>query len=74
MGTFPVSRGVQSFKQGDPLVTVTKAVKTALKAVEKVGRVEIRIIVFAGEPEAAAKPTNDLDQELAEFEAQHGQD
>jgi hypothetical protein len=68
-----VSRA-QIFNQVDPLVTVSKAVKAALKAVEKVGRVEIRIIVFAGEPEGAAAPTDDLDQELAELEARHGQD
>jgi hypothetical protein len=65
---------VQTFKPGDPLVTVTKAVKAAMKAVEKVGRVEIRIILFAGEQADAASPPNDLDLELAEFEARNGQD
>lgn len=67
-----MSRAVHSFTQG----AVTKAVKAVVKAGVKVGRVEIaldRIIVFAGEPEAAA-PTDDLDRELAEFEARHGQD
>ena len=61
----------QTFSDVD--VTVTKAMKAAMKSVEKVARVEIRIIVFAGEPEAAAAPTDDLDRELAEFEASHGQ-
>jgi hypothetical protein len=68
-----MSRGVQPFKQGD----VTKAVKGVVEAGVKVARVEIapgRIIVFAGEPEAAAPPTDDLDRELAELEARHGQD
>jgi hypothetical protein len=65
---------VQTFKPGDPLVTVNKAMKAALKAVAPVGRVEIRIIVFAGEQADAASPPNDLDLELAEFEARHGQD
>jgi hypothetical protein len=62
---------------------VTKAVKGALKAGAKFAQVEIRIVLFAGGPaappgsEVAAprtEPTDDLDQELAEFEAKHGQD
>jgi hypothetical protein len=46
-----MSRGPQSFKQGD----VTKAVKAVVKAGLPVGRVEIahgKIVVFAGQPEA----------------------
>ncbi|MCK1496078.1 hypothetical protein [Bradyrhizobium sp. 188] len=68
-----MSRNEHSFTQG----AVTKAVKAVVKAGMKVGRVEIapdRIIVFAGEPEAATPLTNELDRELAEFEARHGQD
>jgi hypothetical protein len=67
-----MSRGAHSFKQGD----VTKAVKGMVEAGVNVARVEIalgRIIVFAGEPEAAAPLTDDLDRELAALEARHGQ-
>jgi hypothetical protein len=45
-----MSRGAQSFKQGD----VTKAIKGVVNAGFKIGRVEIgggKIIVFAGGPE-----------------------
>lgn len=73
-----MSRGPQTFKQGD----VTKAIKAAVKAGLPVGRVEIspegRIILVAGKAEqeqnskAAAPPVNDdLDRELADFEARH---
>ena len=43
-----MSRGAQSFKQGD----ITKAIKGAVKAGFKVGRFEIedgKIVVFAGD-------------------------
>jgi hypothetical protein len=70
-----MSRGVQSFTQGD----VTKAVKGVVKAGVKAGRVEFvpgKITVFFGEPEPVGEPVataapdaDDLDRELAAFEA-----
>jgi hypothetical protein len=68
-----MSRGPWIIKPTD----VTKAVKAVVAAGVKVARVQFeqgRFIVFAGEPESAAPPTDDLDRELAEFEARHGQD
>ena len=66
-----MARGRLSFKERDA--------RRALRALEKEGmqgRVEIdrdtgRIIIIPGTP--AAAPCNDLDQELAAFEARHGQ-
>jgi hypothetical protein len=64
------------FTQSD----ITRAIKGAVMAGVQVGRVEIaadKIIVIAGAPETAAppiEPTEDLDRELAEFEAKHGRD
>jgi hypothetical protein len=66
-----MSRGAHPFKQGD----VTKAIKAAVKAGVKDWRVEIiggKVVVSAGETPSA--PADDLDRELAEFEARHGQD
>jgi hypothetical protein len=61
--------------------TAIKQVVTGVsQAGVRIGRVEItpdKITVFAGAPETAApptEPTDDLDQELVEFEARHGQD
>jgi hypothetical protein len=54
-----MSRGAQSFRQGD----VIKAVKAVEKAGLKVSRVEIRIILFTGRPqgdEAALENSDDL--------------
>jgi hypothetical protein len=71
-----MSRGPQSFKQTD----LTKAIKAAVKAGVQGWRVEIvngKIIVAGGEPDGVSRdvpPDNDLDRELAEFEARHGQD
>ncbi|RXG84284.1 hypothetical protein [Bradyrhizobium vignae] len=69
-----MSRGRQLFRQAD----VTKAIKAAVAAGLPVARVEIeggRIIVIAGRPEQDAGTAEpDLDQELADFEASHGQD
>jgi hypothetical protein len=48
-----MSRGAQSFRQGD----ITRAIRALVKAGVKVGRVEItegRIVVIAGQPEVAA--------------------
>ena len=68
-----MSRGAQTFKQGD----VTKALKGAVNAGLSVKRVEIdkktgNIILFTG-AETPTVPADDLDRELAEFEARHGQ-
>jgi hypothetical protein len=68
-----MSRGAQSFRQGD----VTKAIKAVVKAGVKDWRLEIgdgKIIVVASQPNAAGTVyETDLDRELAEFEARHGQ-
>jgi hypothetical protein len=68
-----MSRGAQTFKQGD----VTKALKAAVKAGLKVQRAEVRtdgsIILDFTAPPIATLGTVDLDIELAEFEARHGQ-
>jgi hypothetical protein len=78
-----MSRARQHFRQGD----LVKAVKAAVQAGLTVGRVEIsadgRIVIVAGKPgqdaatgevNTASSLADDLDQELAEFEASHGQD
>lgn len=66
-----MSRGPCTFKQQD----VTRALRGALAAGVEIQRVEIdklgRIIVVTGSSPAAA--VDDLDRELAEFEARHGQ-
>jgi hypothetical protein len=66
-----MSRGAQNLRQGD----VTKAVKGAIKGGLIVKRLEIdkagKIILITSETETA--PTDDLDCELAEFEARNGQ-
>ena len=67
-----MSRGSQTFKQGD----VVKALKAAAIAGLSVRRTVIdtdgKITIEYGEPEKSA-PANDLDRELAEFEARNGQ-
>ncbi len=66
-----MSRRAQNLRQGD----VTKAVKGAIKGGLIVKRVEIdkagNIILSAGETQSL--PADDLDRELAEFEARNGQ-
>jgi hypothetical protein len=61
------TRGACKFKQCD----LTRAVKAVAKAGEAVARVEIapdgRIVIATGT--VATGPSNDLDRELAEFEA-----
>lgn len=66
-----MARGACTFKQQD----VTRALRATLAAGIAVQRVEIDkngriIVVTAGEQPA---PADDLDQELAEFEARNGQ-
>ena len=69
-----MSRGAQTFKQGD----FTRALKGAVKAGLDVKRAEIDkktgniILLFAG-AEIEIAPGDDLDRELAEFEARNGQ-
>jgi hypothetical protein len=68
-----MSRGRCTFRQQD----ATRAVRAAVAAGLEVQRIEIerdgRIIVVTGKQEPAG-PQTDLDRELAEFEARHGQD
>jgi hypothetical protein len=69
-----MSRGAQTFKQTD----VTKALKAAEKAGLKVQRAEMRtdgsiVLDFNGPPIATSGTVDDLDRELSEFEARHGQ-
>ncbi len=65
-------RGACTFKQRD----ATRAAKAAIAAGLVVERVEYKrdgtiVVVTAGQPRA---PAEDLDRELAEFEARNGQD
>jgi hypothetical protein len=64
-------RGPCMFKQGD----LTKAVKAVFAAGVDVARIEVerngKIVIVTGKPAAEAK--SELDAELAEFEARHGQ-
>jgi hypothetical protein len=69
-----MARRRSSFKQRD----VTAAVKAVVAAGCQVARVEIepstdKIVVVTGKPQESTVPQDDLDQELAEFEARHGQ-
>lgn len=69
----PVSRPPSTFRQRD----VTKAVKAVAAAGVGIARVEIDkagkiIIIAATAPEAAQQ--SDLDLELQDWEARHGQD
>ena len=69
-----MSRAAQTFKQGN----LTKAIKAVEKAGLKVQRAEVRqdgsiILDFNGTPIAMSGTVDDLDSELAEFEARHGQ-
>lgn len=66
------SRGDQTFKERD----VTRAIRAAVKAGVKDWRLEIyngksKMILTAAE--ASISLSDDLDRELADFEARHGQ-
>jgi hypothetical protein len=62
-----------SFTQSD----VIRALKAAIKAGISVDRLEIskdgKIVVVASSAMSAAIPQDDLDRELSEFEARHGE-
>jgi hypothetical protein len=63
----------QAFSQAD----VTRVVRGALAAGAKVARMEVerdKIVLVFGEGDGPAAPANELDRELAEFEARHDQD
>jgi hypothetical protein len=67
-----MARAPSTFRQQD----VTRAVKGVAAAGVPIGRVEIdrsgKIVIITVEVPAAAR--DDLDRELADFEARHGQD
>jgi ssDNA-binding replication factor A large subunit len=67
-----MARAPSTFGQTD----VTKAVKAVRSAGVNIVRVELtkdgRIVIVTGEADPAAQ--DDLDRELAEFEARHGED
>jgi hypothetical protein len=64
-----VARAPSTFRQHD----VTRAVKAVVAAGVAIARVEIdkagKIVIVTGQP----GPQDDLDRELAEFGARHGQ-
>jgi hypothetical protein len=68
-----MARTPSTFRQQD----VTRAIRAARAAGVDIARVEIardgRIVMVTAEVQCAAQD-DDLDRELAEFEARHGQD
>jgi hypothetical protein len=69
-----MSRSAQTFTQSN----LTKAIKAAVKAGVKVQRAEVRadgsiVLDFNGPPIAMSGTVDDLDRELSEFEARHGE-
>jgi hypothetical protein len=67
-----MARAPSTFRQAD----VTKAVKAVRSAGVDIVRVELtkdgRIVIVTGEANPAVQ--DDLDRELADFEARHGED
>jgi hypothetical protein len=69
-----MSRGPRTFRQRD----VTKAVKAVAAAGVDIARIEIdpvgKIVIVARKPNGSSEtPVDDLDRELGEWEARHGQ-
>jgi hypothetical protein len=70
-----MTRAPSIFRQQD----LTKAIRGATKAGVDIARIEIaqdgRIVIVAGksQDQTIATPQDDLDRELAEFEAHHGE-
>jgi len=67
-----MARAPSTFRQAD----VTRAIRAAAAAGVSIARVEIdnsgKIVIVIGKPrEFAGAPQDDLDRELAEFEARH---
>ena len=77
MGTSSrLSRRAQNFRQGDVVKALKAAAIAGLNVRRTVFETDGKIVIEYGEPEAtevASPPTEDLDRELAEFEARHGQ-
>jgi hypothetical protein len=69
-----MSRTPSTFRQQD----VTRAIKAVAAAGVGIARVEIdntgKIVIVVGTPTETTEPQDDLDQELEEWEARHGQD
>lgn len=68
-----MARGACTFKERD----ITRALRATVAAGMTVQRIEIDkngkiVVVTSGD--TPAPPVDDLDRELADFEAQHGQD
>jgi hypothetical protein len=69
-----MSRGPQTFRQRD----VTRAIKAVAAAGVDIARIEIdpfgKIVIVASKPNDISEPSVDeLDRELGEWEARHGQ-
>jgi hypothetical protein len=68
-----MARGPSTFRQQD----VTRAVKAVVAAGVHIARVEVdrdgKIVVVVGKPLESVGPEGDLDRELREWEAHHGQ-
>jgi hypothetical protein len=68
-----MSRVPSTFRQAD----VTKAVKAVVAAGVDIARVEIdrmgKIVIVTGKPLEDASPQDELDRELADWEARHGE-
>jgi hypothetical protein len=66
-------RALSAFRQQD----VTKVVKAVVAAGVGIARVEIdltgKIVIVAGKPTEGTTPQDELDRELQEWEAHHGQ-
>jgi hypothetical protein len=71
-----MSRRAQNFRQGDVVKALKAAAIAGLSVRRTVIEIDGKIVIEYGQPEAtevASPPTEDLDRELAEFEARHGQ-